>query len=48
MGTIVLGKLESGTIKKGQSLILMPNKVCFLVFFQIVEKMGNLVTKRGK
>ena len=27
MGTIILGKLESGTIRKGQSLTLMPNKV---------------------
>ena len=27
MGTMILGKLESGTITKGQSLILMPNKV---------------------
>ncbi|EDO48034.1 predicted protein, partial [Nematostella vectensis] len=27
MGTIVLGKVESGTINKGQTLVLMPNKV---------------------
>ena len=27
MGTMILGKLESGTIAKGQSLVLMPNKV---------------------
>jgi peptide chain release factor subunit 3 len=27
MGTIVLGKIESGTISKGQSLTLMPNKI---------------------
>ena len=27
MGTIVLGKIESGTISKGQTLVLMPNKV---------------------
>ncbi|XP_013381843.1 eukaryotic peptide chain release factor GTP-binding subunit ERF3A isoform X2 [Lingula anatina] len=27
MGTVVLGKLESGTIAKGQTLTLMPNKV---------------------
>jgi peptide chain release factor subunit 3 len=27
MGTIVLGKVESGSFKKGSSLIMMPNKV---------------------
>jgi len=27
MGTIVVGKIESGHIKKGDGLILMPNKV---------------------
>ena len=27
MGTMILGKLESGNITKGQNLILMPNKV---------------------
>lgn len=27
MGTIVLGKVESGQIARGQSLILMPNKL---------------------
>lgn len=27
MGTIVVGKIEAGHIKKGQSVILMPNKV---------------------
>ncbi|KAH6577675.1 hypothetical protein BASA60_003937 [Batrachochytrium salamandrivorans] len=26
MGTVVLGKIESGTIKKGQTIMLMPNK----------------------
>lgn len=28
MGTVVMGKVESGEMKKGQSLILMPNRVC--------------------
>ncbi|KAI8916190.1 P-loop containing nucleoside triphosphate hydrolase protein [Gorgonomyces haynaldii] len=27
MGTIVLGKIESGTVKKGQQVLLMPNKM---------------------
>ncbi len=31
MGTIVLGKVESGQIAKGQLLVLMPNKVCGLL-----------------
>jgi len=31
MGTIVLGKLESGVVYKGQTLTLMPNKVLIFV-----------------
>lgn len=27
MGTIVVGKVESGVVKKNQSVLLMPNKV---------------------
>lgn len=27
MGTVVVGKVESGVVKKGQALLLMPNKV---------------------
>ena len=27
MGTIILGKVESGVISKGQQLLVMPNKV---------------------
>jgi peptide chain release factor subunit 3 len=27
MGTVVMGKVESGEAKKGQSLLLMPNRV---------------------
>lgn len=30
MGTVVLGKLESGSISKAQQLIMMPNRVCIL------------------
>ncbi|CAG8748635.1 2724_t:CDS:2, partial [Racocetra fulgida] len=26
MGTILVGKVESGTVKKGQSVLVMPNK----------------------
>jgi hypothetical protein len=28
MGTVVMGKLESGTIREGDSLLVMPNRVC--------------------
>jgi translation elongation factor EF-1alpha len=27
MGTIVVGKIESGKVKKGQTVLVMPNKV---------------------
>lgn len=27
MGTLVMGKLESGSVMKGLSLLLMPNRV---------------------
>lgn len=36
MGTVVMGKIESGTIREGDSLLVMPNKVfsfLFLSFF---------------
>lgn len=29
MGTVIVGKVESGKLRKGQSLLLMPNKVRF-------------------
>jgi len=29
MGTIISGKIESGKLKKGQNVIVMPNKVKF-------------------
>jgi len=42
MGTIVLGKLESGVVYKGQVLTLMPNKVWLYVlcFFVCYEQFG--------
>lgn len=31
MGTVVMGKVESGSVTEGDSLVVMPNKViCFL------------------
>ncbi|KXJ26621.1 eukaryotic peptide chain release factor GTP-binding subunit ERF3A [Exaiptasia diaphana] len=43
MGTIILGKVESGRINKGQSLILMPNKVNVEILTVIYddEEMNN-------
>ena len=32
MGTVVMGKVESGSIKEGDSLIIMPNKVLFQTY----------------
>lgn len=31
MGTVVMGKVEAGEAKKGQSLLLMPNRVSLFV-----------------
>lgn len=32
MGTVTMGKIESGSVREGDSLMIMPNKVpcCFL------------------
>ena len=30
MGTVVMGKVESGSVTEGDSLLVMPNKVCML------------------
>lgn len=27
MGTVVMGKIESGTVREGETLLVMPNKV---------------------
>lgn len=35
MGTVVLGKLESGSICKGQQLVMMPNKVRSITFLSL-------------
>lgn len=32
MGTVVMGKVEAGEAKKGQSLLVMPNRVCIFTF----------------
>lgn len=33
MGTVVMGKVEAGSIREGDSLVVMPNKVLSDVFF---------------
>ena len=33
MGTVVMGKIEAGTIREGDSLLIMPNKVFFPIPF---------------
>lgn len=32
MGTVVMGKVVSGKARKAQTLVLMPNKVCLLLY----------------
>jgi len=32
MGMVVMGKVEAGEAKKGQSLLLMPNRVSVCLF----------------
>lgn len=32
MGMVVMGKVEAGEAKKGQSLLLMPNRVSGILF----------------
>lgn len=37
MGTVLMGKVESGEAKKTQTLVLMPNRVCYFtldIFFK--------------
>jgi len=33
MGTVVMGKVESGSVREGDSMLVMPNKVVLFVFF---------------
>lgn len=39
MGTVVMGKVESGEMKKGQSLILMPNRVSLLSYLSVRQQL---------
>lgn len=43
MGTVVMGKVEAGEAKKGQSLLVMPNRVCIaFLFLKIYDLYVNL------
>jgi translation elongation factor EF-1alpha len=44
MGTVVMGKMESGTIREGDSLLVMPNKVFFfpILFMPAVTHSAHL------
>ena len=33
MGTVVIGKIESGQVNKGQTVMIMPNKVILIPNF---------------
>lgn len=49
MGTVVLGKVESGTVIKGQNLLIMPNKVnmnCSSLLYQTVKAI-SIVFRRS-
>ena len=37
MGTIVVGKIESGKVKKGQTVLVMPNRVNITYAFNLIE-----------
>ena len=38
MGTVVMGKVESGSTREGETLIVMPNKVKLLGFILMLLK----------
>lgn len=40
MGTVLMGKVESGECRKGQNLVIMPNRVS--IFFCIEKKRFKL------
>ena len=44
MGTVVVGKIESGHIRKGDSLVLMPNRVgveVAAIYTELEEEVGQ-------
>ena len=47
MGTIVTGKIESGSVKKGQTVLLMPNKKTAEVLSIFMEELEILGARSG-
>jgi peptide chain release factor subunit 3 len=45
MGTVVMGKVEAGETKKGQSLLLMPNRVSYKLQSGLLSELE--ITVRG-
>jgi translation elongation factor EF-1alpha len=51
MGTVVMGKIESGTISEGDNLVVMPNKVSvfWMIYFDgkhllnVLQELGYLI-----
>ncbi|OEL20215.1 Eukaryotic peptide chain release factor GTP-binding subunit ERF3A [Dichanthelium oligosanthes] len=43
MGTVVMGKIESGTIREGDSLLVMPNKAIFTAGYKAVLHIHSVV-----
>jgi len=47
MGTVVMGKIESGSVRRGDSLIVMPNKVSEFFKMATFETCGKLYAYLG-
>ncbi|RAL40166.1 hypothetical protein DM860_008306 [Cuscuta australis] len=43
MGTVVMGKVESGTVREGDSLLVMPNKAIFTAGYKAVLHIHSVV-----
>lgn len=41
MGTVVMGKAESGSVSEGDSLMVMPNKVQLYILIYIIYISSN-------
>ena len=37
LGTVVMGKIEWGSVREGDSLVVMPNKVCAKKIFHELD-----------
>ena len=42
MGTVVMGKVESGSVREGDSMVVMPNKVSFWTLFFLNHRWTTL------